>query len=114
MSTSRMCVVHRVGSSAGGTQHHHSTLTDMTTELGPARVRLRTPADLIDAVPYLVGFTPQNSLVMLALHGERKRLGIVSRVDIPDPRHAAALAAGAADYLVSDGADQAAAIFYPP
>ena len=86
----------------------------MTTELAPTRVRLRTPADLIDAVPYLVGFSPQNSLVMLALHGERKRLGIVSRVDLPDPEHAAALAAGAVGYLLGDGADQAAAIFYPP
>jgi hypothetical protein len=86
----------------------------MTTELAPSRVRLRTPADLIDAVPYLVGFTPQNSLVMLALHGERKRLGIVSRVDLPEPKHAAVLAAGAVDYLLRDGADRAVAVFYPP
>jgi len=86
----------------------------MTTELAPSRVRLRTSADLVDAVPYIVGFPPQNSVVMIALHGERKRLGIVSRVDLPDARHAVALAAGAADYLVRDGADRAVAIFYPP
>jgi hypothetical protein len=86
----------------------------MTTELAPSRVRLRTSADLVDAVPYIVGFPPQNSLVMMALRGERKRLGVVSRVDLPEARHAVALAAGAADYLVRDGADRAVAVFYPP
>lgn len=86
----------------------------MRTELAPHRVRLRTQADLVDAIPYIVGFPPENSLVILALHGERKRLGIGSRIDLPDPRHAGAVAAHAVEYLVRDAADKAVAVFYPP
>lgn len=50
-------------------------------------VTLRTPAELADALPYLLGFHPDDSIVMMALHGERKRFGGRIRLGIPaDPR----------------------------
>ncbi|MGV9990576.1 DUF4192 family protein [Streptomyces sp. NPDC003374] len=48
------------------------------------RITLRTPAELADALPYLLGYPPENSMVLAALHdrggpgrfGGRARLGI--------------------------------------
>jgi Domain of unknown function (DUF4192) len=50
----------------------------MTTKL-----TLRSPADLLAAVPYLLGFHPSDSVVLVALRG--KRVIFQGRVDIPDP-----------------------------
>ncbi|MGW8698833.1 DUF4192 domain-containing protein [Streptomyces eurythermus] len=49
-----------------------------------AQVTLRTPAELADALPYLLGYRPEDSMVLVALHdrggcgrfGGRARLGI--------------------------------------
>ncbi|HEU0088960.1 MAG TPA: DUF4192 domain-containing protein [Pseudonocardiaceae bacterium] len=54
------------------------------------RVRLSDPAELIAAVPHLLGFHPQDSVVLLALHG--KRLGLTLRADLVDVEQAALLA----------------------
>ncbi|MGH3871019.1 MAG: DUF4192 domain-containing protein [Pseudonocardiaceae bacterium] len=43
-------------------------------------IRLSDPADLIAAVPHLLGFHPCDSVVLLALHG--KRLGLTLRADL--------------------------------
>ncbi|MFB6814900.1 DUF4192 domain-containing protein [Streptomyces sp. NPDC056347] len=59
-------------------QHHEST--------GPADARqitLRGPAELADALPYLMGFHPNDSVVMVALHGGRGRFGGRLRLGIP-------------------------------
>ncbi|MGW2844431.1 DUF4192 domain-containing protein [Streptomyces sp. NPDC001274] len=59
-------------------QHHEST--------GPAeaqQITLRGPADLADALPYLMGFHPNDSVVMVALHGGRGRFGGRLRLGIP-------------------------------
>ncbi|MFB7505913.1 DUF4192 family protein, partial [Streptomyces broussonetiae] len=48
------------------------------------QVTLRTPAELADALPYLLGYRPEDSMVLVALHdregggrfGGRARLGI--------------------------------------
>jgi hypothetical protein len=45
-------------------------------------VRLSTPADLLAAVPRLLGFTPQDSLVVICLHGPRHRVGLAMRFDL--------------------------------
>ncbi|MFF9897556.1 DUF4192 domain-containing protein [Streptomyces longispororuber] len=47
-------------------------------------VTLRTPAELADALPYLLGFQPENSVVLIALHGPRGRFGGRVRLGIPD------------------------------
>ncbi|MFD6416536.1 DUF4192 domain-containing protein [Streptomyces sp. NPDC060194] len=49
------------------------------------QVTLRTPAELADALPYLLGFTPNDSLVLVAVHGGRSRFGGRLRIGIPDP-----------------------------
>ncbi|MBJ6640712.1 DUF4192 family protein [Streptomyces sp. DHE7-1] len=57
------------------------------------QVTLRTPAELADALPYLLGYRPEDSMVLVALHdregrgrfGGRARLGIpASREDWPE------------------------------
>ncbi|WP_213451115.1 DUF4192 domain-containing protein [Rhizomonospora bruguierae] len=50
---------------------------------GPERAALavRAPADLLAAVPYLLGFHPERSLVVTGLHGSR--LTFTARVDLP-------------------------------
>ncbi|MGX1133700.1 hypothetical protein RKD49_005890 [Streptomyces glaucescens] len=53
------------------------------------RVTLRTPAELADALPYLLGYRPEDSIVLVALHdrggggrfGGRARLGIPANPD---------------------------------
>ncbi|MET8683351.1 DUF4192 domain-containing protein [Streptomyces sp. NPDC004732] len=47
-------------------------------------VTLRTPAELADALPYLLGFTPEESIVLIALHGERGRFGGRVRLGVPE------------------------------
>uniref|UniRef100_UPI000D1D0B7A DUF4192 domain-containing protein n=1 Tax=Streptomyces sp. ms184 TaxID=1827974 RepID=UPI000D1D0B7A len=59
-------------------KHHEST--------GPAgeqQITLRGPADLADALPYLMGFYPDDSVVMVALHGGQGRFGGRLRLGIP-------------------------------
>src|SRR5690349_6930299 len=48
-----------------------------------SQVTLRGPADLAEALPYLMGFHPDDSIVMVALHGARGRFGGRLRLDIP-------------------------------
>ncbi|MFG3342379.1 DUF4192 domain-containing protein [Glycomyces sp. NPDC048151] len=47
----------------------------------PAQLKLNGPADLLSAVPYLLGFTPEHSLVVVAL--KRGELQCTFRVDLP-------------------------------
>ncbi|BBC32364.1 hypothetical protein SGFS_036580 [Streptomyces graminofaciens] len=56
---------------------------------GEQQVTLRTPAELADALPYLLGYRPEDSIVLVALHdgdgpgrfGGRARLGIPAHAD---------------------------------
>ncbi|WP_069169151.1 DUF4192 domain-containing protein [Streptomyces griseus] len=59
-------------------KHHEPT--------GPSeqqQITLRSPAELADALPYLMGFHPDDSVVMVALHGGRGRFGGRLRLGIP-------------------------------
>lgn len=63
-------------------KHHEST--------GPSdeqQITLRGPAELADALPYLMGFHPNDSVVMVALHGGRGRFGGRLRLGIPQAPH---------------------------
>lgn len=51
---------------------------------GEPQIVLRTPAELADALPYLLGFTPENSIVLMAQHGPRGRFGGRVRLGVPD------------------------------
>jgi Domain of unknown function (DUF4192) len=96
-----------------------ATLPAMTAESETAHtatphVRLSTPAGIVDAVPYLVGFQPENSLVVLSLRGERKRLGLTARIDLPAARSANVCAREFVGYLKRDHAACAIVVLYPP
>jgi Domain of unknown function (DUF4192) len=54
------------------------------------RIRLSAPSELIAAVPHLLGFHPDDSVVLLALHG--RRLGLTLRADLVDDGQAPLLA----------------------
>ncbi|MFD4632823.1 DUF4192 domain-containing protein [Streptomyces sp. NPDC058284] len=47
-------------------------------------VTLRTPAELADALPYLLGFKPEKSIVLIALHGDQGRFGGRVRLGVPE------------------------------
>ncbi|MEU9453212.1 DUF4192 domain-containing protein [Streptomyces sp. NPDC048277] len=49
------------------------------------QITLRTPAELADALPYLLGYRPEDSIVLVALHdrGGRGRFGGRARLGIP-------------------------------
>src|SRR5207244_9093276 len=57
---------------------------------GMTRVRLSSPADVLAAVPHLLGFHPAKSLVVIGAGGPRGRLRLGFRYDLPDPPHAGA------------------------
>jgi hypothetical protein len=86
----------------------------MKTEPAAKPVRLHTPADIVDAVPHLVGFQPADSLVFISLRGARSRLGLVARFDLPEPRYAEECVEYMAGHLAGDGANRALFVFYPP
>ncbi|MFF4863408.1 DUF4192 domain-containing protein [Streptomyces sp. NPDC001231] len=52
------------------------------------QVTLRTPAELADALPYLLGYRPEDSIVLVALNGRggRGRFGGRARLGIPASR----------------------------
>ncbi|MFK0265578.1 DUF4192 family protein [Streptomyces angustmyceticus] len=63
---------------------HSAAPSDATNAPTPeAQVTLRGPAELADALPYLLGFYPDDSVVMIALTGERGRFGGRVRLGIP-------------------------------
>ncbi|MFE6774655.1 DUF4192 domain-containing protein [Streptomyces sp. NPDC057702] len=68
------------GSSDSARPHHPALVFD------PEQVTLRSPAELADALPYLLGFHPTDSVVMVALLGGRGRFGARLRLGIPSTR----------------------------
>ncbi len=50
------------------------------------QITLRSPAELADALPYMLGFHPSDSLVMVAVHGEGGGFGGRLRVGMPNGR----------------------------
>ncbi|WP_020657813.1 DUF4192 domain-containing protein [Amycolatopsis benzoatilytica] len=75
----------------------------MTTSTQPGTVRatLRKPADLLASLPYLLGFRPADSLVLLGNRTPGTSIGLILRADLP-PRE---LQARQADALVPRFAD---------
>lgn len=49
-----------------------------------APLRVHGPEQLVAAIPYLVGFEPAQSLVVLCLRGERRTVALTCRIDVPE------------------------------
>ncbi len=58
----------------------------MTTTDDLVPLKVSGPQGLLAVVPTMLGFHPQESLVMLCLRGPRRRVGPVARVDLPPGR----------------------------
>jgi hypothetical protein len=82
----------------------------MTDHL-PTGVTLRTPTDVLAAVPYLLGFHPSDSVVVIGLR--RTRVVFNVRADLPVPGTDASVLAGQlADVLTVQGAERALVVGY--
>lgn len=69
----------------------------------PTLLRLGHPADLVAAVPVVLGFRPRESLVLVATGGPSgRRIGLTLRVDLPPPAHVHDVVAHAVATLGSD------------
>ena len=80
----------------------------MTTHSTPRReLTLRTPEDLLAAVPLLLGFVPERSVVMLSLSTPR---GPHARADLVPPEEASALAASLAAAALGNSVDRVALV----
>jgi len=77
-------------------------------------LRVRSPADLVEAVPYLIGVRPTDSVVLLGIRpGDRGRVGPVLRHDLPPPEDFEPAARHFAHLLARAGARGVALAMYP-
>jgi hypothetical protein len=84
-----------------------------TTSSAPAPVaRLRRPGEMAALVPLLCGFVPSESLVVVCLHGERSRVGLAMRVDLPAVEHEPELVDQMVARVLLDGATAAFVVLY--
>ena len=89
----------------------------MLTQPGNPRFRVSSPADLLAVVPYLLGFIPERSLVVVGARGPRHRIEVTLRFDLPDPPNqevAAGIAAHALSVLAGQQFTTAVVIGYGP
>jgi hypothetical protein len=81
----------------------------MSSTDGAAVLSVRGPADLISAVPYLLGFHPRQSLVVVGM--ARSQVVVTMRTDLDDVAEAAAL-----EHLIASmargGAEAAVVVIY--
>lgn len=73
-------------------------------------VRLRSPGEIVASLPALLGYHAERSIVLLLLGGDRRRVTLTMRVDLPDscvPEVWQAIAAALSPGLVRGGGDEA-------
>lgn len=76
----------------------------------PAKLKLSSPTEVLAAVPYLIGFAPERSVVVLCMRG--KQLGLTMRVDLDMPAYE--LREILLARVRSDGADTALVVIFDP
>ncbi|QXE34282.1 DUF4192 domain-containing protein [Streptomyces sp. GMY02] len=82
---------------------------ESTSSTGRQQMTLRSAAELADALPYLFGFHPTDSVVMVALHGEHGSFGGRLRLGIPSsPKEWPPVAEQLADCLIEGSARRGA------
>ena len=73
---------------------------------------LTSPHDLLAAVPFMVGYHPKDSLVVMALRDAK--VSMAMRVDFPDSESIASVSATVAGHLARELADEAIIVGYLP
>ncbi|MEU4170341.1 DUF4192 domain-containing protein [Streptomyces sp. NPDC026665] len=77
----------RHGGDAGHARDDHHA-GSLGLPAGEHQVTLRTPAELADALPYLLGYRPDDSIVLVALHDRDRRGRFGGRARLGIPAHA--------------------------
>ncbi len=72
---------------------------------------LTSPHDLLAAIPFLIGYHPSDSLVLVAIKGDL--VSMAMRIDYPRPENSEAYDL-LAHHLKLDGADAALMLAYVP
>jgi Domain of unknown function (DUF4192) len=70
---------------AGGQNPRTSTQPAQREPQATPRVKVGSVAGLLAVVPYLLGFHPSRSLVVIGADGPRGRIKVAFRYDLPDP-----------------------------
>jgi Domain of unknown function (DUF4192) len=89
----------------------------MTEKNTKTRVRVTTSAELLAAVPHLLGFTPEDSMVVIGTTPPQARVKVTLRYDLPnppDPDDAADIASHAAAIFSEQGIITIVAVGYGP
>ncbi|HVQ91694.1 MAG TPA: DUF4192 domain-containing protein [Mycobacteriales bacterium] len=85
-------------------------MTESTVDAPVAHIR--SPADLIESIPYLLGFHPVDSVVLAQLREGRGKLGSIVRADLPSVAEAGPLAVQLAIQCAGRGGDGAVILIY--
>ena len=75
-------------------------------------IRITCPRDLVDLVPYLVGFWPTESLVLVSLRGAKRRVGLTLRIDLDGVRSGSEALDSCATHLCRAGARSVMILVY--
>ena len=84
---------------------HRRPMSRSAAARRPSVPRLAGPGELAAALPVLLGFVPQESLVLVCLQG--RRVGLIARYDLPPPEHDGVLAADVEARVRAAGAERA-------
>src|SRR5688572_2633259 len=113
-----MRVVHRPGAGCSDLCPARATLPGMTStprwtaDTDQPTIVAGSPADLLACVPYLLGFHPADSLVVVGLSG--LRVIFAARVDLPPLVDAGHVAGHVAAVVAGQGGDAVALLGYGP
>lgn len=78
----------------------------------PTVVKVSSPADILGVLPHRLGFHARESLVVVALHGPRRRDELVMRFDLPEACHDDELCREVVGRLRQRGADATVLVCY--
>ena len=87
-----------------------SSVDGMTSLSDRPVARLSSPGAIVATLPSLCGFPPEESLVVLSLRGERRRIGLTARLDLPPPEAEGTVAEMFAERMRLDGAREAVVV----
>src|SRR4051794_5957569 len=75
-------------------------------------VKISSHTGIAAAVPYLLGFIPNDSLVVIGLEGDRDRMTFTMRVDLPTAQDRAAVVCDVARRMLASGVDRVLVLTY--